>query len=318
MSSSSVTTTRIAAAAVIAITASVFLLRAWRNLPDDRSKDDADWKGGGNDLAGGKGDVLVRGDDDDNDNEEEDDDDDHVVDGSRRGEEVVNEGGWGRRICRLSGEGEINFGGAVDGYEGGEAGDSSVPSLGFARDPPLPPSTAPPPSSSTLSSSSSSSAVFEESHNFPYISMPPSHDGVYGDWPSIRENVSVDDNDDNAERRPACIREGYDKDDGDDGESDPRLILRALSSSSSDGDSRYRDDGGGGDGGGDDGGGEGGEAEHLRGHYVKIFKTSTGGVMTESEFLAMPISTSDNDGGSDIGGGVVAASCDPTNIELQN
>ena len=55
------------------------------------------------------------------------------------------------------------------------------------------------------------------------------------------------------------------------------------------------------------GGGEGGEvATLLRRHYVKVFKTSTGEVMTGSEFLSLPITTSDAD---DDVAGIIAATC---------
>jgi hypothetical protein len=44
------------------------------------------------------------------------------------------------------------------------------------------------------------------------------------------------------------------------------------------------------------GGGEGGEvATLLRRHYVKVFKTSAGELMTGSEFLSLQIKTSDDD-----------------------
>ena len=55
------------------------------------------------------------------------------------------------------------------------------------------------------------------------------------------------------------------------------------------------------------GGGEGGEvATLLRRHYVKVFKTSAGEVMMGSEFLSLPITTSDED---DDVAGVIATTC---------
>ena len=134
--------------------------------------------------------------------------------------------------------------------------------------------------------------------------------GAYSDWPSVREKISFDDEDDaEVDHPPARGREDDDADD-DEG-SDPRLILRAVSSTSPDDDFRHGncddnddDDGIGGGGGG---GGEGGKvATLLRRHYIKVFKTSVGEVMTGSEFLSLPITTSDAD---DDVAGIIAATC---------
>ena len=60
-------------------------------------------------------------------------------------------------------------------------------------------------------------------------------------------------------------------------------------------------------GGGGGGGGEGGKvATLLRRHHIKVFKTSAGEVMTGSEFLSLPITTSDDD---DDVAGIIAATC---------
>ena len=80
----------------------------------------------------------------------------------------------------------------------------------------------------------------------------------------------------------------------------PRLILRVASSTLSDDDFRHEncDDNDDNDGnvGGGGGGGEGGKvATLLQRHYIKVFTTLAGEVMTGSEFLSLPIITLDDD-----------------------
>jgi len=224
--------------------------------------------------------------------------------------------GGGIRPRRGVDDGEAKVGGAVKDGVGGGARGASIPSAQSALSPQLSPSPPSPPLSPLPLPPclSSSPPAPEESHpcSSSFSSSHQSLCGAYSDWPSIREKISFDD-EDNAEvdRPPARGRED-DNDDDDEG-SDPRLILRAALSTLSDNDFRHGncdddvDDDEDGDIGGGGGGGEGGEvATLLRRHYAKVFKTSAGEVMMGSEFLSLRITRSDNN--NDVAG-IIAATC---------
>jgi len=174
--------------------------------------------------------------------------------------------GGGNRPRRGINNGEAEVGGTVKDGVGGGARGASIPSTQSALSPPLSSSPPPPPLSPLPLPPCllSSPPAPEESHPCS-SSFSSSHQllcGAYSDWPSVREKISFDDEDDaKVDCPPARGRE--DDDDDDDEGSEPCLILHAASSTSSDDDFRHRncdddvdddDDGdvGGGGGGGKD------------------------------------------------------------------
>ena len=168
--------------------------------------------------------------------------------------------------------GEAEVGGTVEDGVGGGVRGASIPSAQSALSPPLS-SSAPPQPLSPLPLPpclSSSPPAPEESHPC-YSSFSSSHQSLcsaYSDWPSVREKISFDDEDDaKVDRPPARGRE--DNNDDDDEGSEPRLILHAASSTASDDGFRHRncDDYVDDDNDGNVGGGSGGGKEVRLPHF---------------------------------------------------